>query len=98
MKYKIRFLPKFDMDVADLADILSPYPSKARRLFAEMERKIAALADNPHAHEVYHVNPKYRRIVLEGHSLFYTVDEDRAEVSIYRVIYAKRDIAKLLND
>jgi plasmid stabilization system protein ParE len=98
MKYEVAYSPQANRDIASLADILAPYPSMAGRLFQEMERKLKLLRDNPFAWPVYHANPKYRRMNLEGHALFYLVDEGRHEVKIYRVIYAKRDIAKLLED
>ena len=97
MKYKVRFLPQANHDIAGLADILTPYPQKAKRIFQEMERKIDRLTDNPLEWAVYHANPKYRRVILEDHSLYYVVDEIRCEVLIYRIIYARRDIPKLLD-
>ena len=98
MKYKVKFLPQANRDIADLADILTPYPKKAKRLFQEMERKTDRLKDNPLEWAVYHANPKYRRVILEDHSLFYVVNESHCEVQIYRIIYARRDIPKLLNE
>ena len=98
MRYKVKLLPQANRDIAGLADILTPYPNKAKRLFQEMERKIDRLKDNPLEWATYHANPKYRRMILEDHVLFYVVDEDSREVQIYRVIYSKRDILKLLDD
>jgi plasmid stabilization system protein ParE len=96
MGFKVALLPQANRDIASLADILAPYPNKAKRLFQEMERKLELLKDNPFAWPAYHANPKYRRMLLEGHALFYIVDEDRHEARVYRVIYAKKDVAKLL--
>jgi plasmid stabilization system protein ParE len=98
MKYKVAFLPQANRDIASLADILAPYPDKARRLFQEMEQKIDLLKDNPFIWAVYHQRPKYHRMNLEGHALFYIVDEGSHEVRIYRIIYAKKDISKLLGE
>ena len=98
MKCKVRFLPQANRDIVGLADILTSYPQKAKRLLGEMERKIDRLKENPLKWAVYHANPKYRRVILEDHSLFYVVDEGNREVQIYRIIYARRDIPKLLDD
>ncbi|MDR1571898.1 MAG: type II toxin-antitoxin system RelE/ParE family toxin [Clostridiales Family XIII bacterium] len=98
MKYKVIFLPGANRDIASLADVLTPYPNRARRIFQEMERKLEQLKDNPFMWTTYHANPKYRRINLEDHALFYVVGEDSHEVRIYRVIYAKRDIPTLLDE
>jgi plasmid stabilization system protein ParE len=98
MVYKVKLLPRANRDISNLADVLAPYPNKAKRLFQEMERKLDALKDNPFAWPIYHANPNYRRMLLEGHALFYIVDEDRHEAKVYRVIYEKRDIPRLLED
>jgi plasmid stabilization system protein ParE len=95
MSYKIRILPQARHDIANLADILSPYPNKAKRLFQEMERKIKLLEKTPYAYPVYHASPEYRRMNLEGHALFYIVDEENHEARIYRVIYARRNFSEL---
>jgi plasmid stabilization system protein ParE len=98
MRYKVRLLPQANRDIAILADILAPHPHKAARLFQEMERKLELLKDNPLICPAYHASPAYRRMNLEGHALFYIVDDDKCEVKVYRVIYAKRDIDSLLED
>ena len=98
MRYKVRYLPQFNRDIVGIANALAQYPSKAGRIFQEMERKIERIEENPLIWPTYHANPKYRRMNLESHALFYTVDEDRQEVGIYRVIYAKRNISKLLDE
>ena len=96
MKYNIILSSYAVRDLAILADILSPHPNKARRLFKEMENKLDLLDDNPFMYPAFHANPKYRRMNLEDHALFYTVDEQKRKINIYRVIYVKRDIEKLL--
>jgi len=98
MKYRALPSSYAARDLAILANILAPHPGKARRLFKEMEHKLDLLEDNPHMWPVYHANPKYRRMNLEDHALFYTIDEAKREVNIYRVIYARRDIERLLGE
>ena len=98
MKYSVILSSYANRDIASLADILALHPNKARRLFKEMEQKLDLIKDNPFAYQKYPANPKYRRMVLEGHALFYTVNESKREVCVYRVIYSKRDISKLLDD
>jgi len=52
------------------------------------------LEDMPYMWPEYQLKPEYRRMVLEDHLLFYTVDEDERKVKIYRVLYSKMDIRK----
>jgi plasmid stabilization system protein ParE len=98
MKHKVKYLPQANRDLITIADTLTDFPKKAVRLFREMERKLKALEKSPYSCQVYPANPEYRRMVLEGHILFYKVDDEKREVKIYRVIYAKRDISNLLED
>ena len=97
MKYRVILSSYATRDLAILADILSPHPNKAKGLFKEMEHKLDLLEENPYMCTAYHANTKYRRMNLKDHVLFYTVDDTKREINIYRVIYAKRDIEELLS-
>lgn len=92
MKYKVSYLPIADSDIIRIDAALSDYPSKAKRLFQEIESKVADLEDMPYMWPVYHLKPEYRCMVLEDHLLFYKVDEDDHKVRIYRVLYSKMNI------
>jgi len=81
----------------ELADVLAPYPNKAKRLFKEIERKLDLLEDNPYMYPVYHANPKYRRMNLEGHTLLYSVNDTEHEIKICYIMYSQRDIERLIN-
>jgi plasmid stabilization system protein ParE len=94
MKYKVKYLPVADRDILRISDALLDYPNKAKRIFKEMEEKLVLLEDMPYMWPVYQVKPKYRRMVLEDHLLFYFVDEDEREVKVFRVLYDKMDIAR----
>ena len=95
MRYNLVFTEQFNQDVAALYEALAEYPSMAKRIFQEMERKLEGLKDNPFMWPTFH-GSKYRRINLEGNALFYTVDEHEHEVRLYHLYYAKRDLLKLL--
>jgi plasmid stabilization system protein ParE len=97
-KYRVQFLPTADRDLDVITNALAAYPRKAERLFQEMRRKLERLKSNPFMWPVYDANPKYRRVLLEGHSLFYKVDETEHKVVVYYIYYAKRDIENLLKD
>jgi plasmid stabilization system protein ParE len=78
------------MDIIRIDEALSDYPSKATRIFQEMDRKVTDLEDMPYMWPVYHAKPEYRKMILEDHLLFYKVDEDDHKVRIYRVLYDKK--------
>ena len=93
MKYNVVYLPIANRDIIRISEALSEYPGKAKRLFQELERKIALLGSLPYMWPEYQAKPEYRRMVLEDHLLFYSVDESEQKVRIYRVLYSKMDIA-----
>ena len=94
MKYDVVYLPIAKLDIINISEALSEYPSKAKRLFQELEKKIALLENLPYMWPEYHARPEYRRMVLEDHLLFYAVDEDNRKIKVYRVLYSKIDILK----
>ena len=95
MRYKLKYTAYFNRDAAKLEKALKEHSNMSRRIFQEMERKIEGLKDNPFAYPVFRES-KYRRVNLEGHALFYTVDEARREVKLYYLFYAKMDIERRL--
>jgi plasmid stabilization system protein ParE len=98
MKYRVRHTPQANRETVAIAKALTSYPSMGKRNFQEMERKLKGLEDNPFAWPTYHANPKYRRMNIERHSIFYVVDEAKHEVIICHIYYTKRDLSQLLED
>ena len=96
MKYKPIYLPAANLDIIRIDEALSSYPSKASRIFREIEEKVGQLEDMPYMWPVYQAKPKYRRMVIEDYLLFYIVDEDIHKVRIYRILYSKMDIPEHL--
>ena len=94
MKYKVIYLPIAGRDIVRINDALADYPNKAKRLFQEIERKLKLLEDMPYSWPAYQIKPEYRQMILEGHLLFYVVDENEHKVKVYRVLYGKMDIPK----
>jgi plasmid stabilization system protein ParE len=95
MKYNLKYTSHFNRDLVKLERALKEHPNMSRRIFQEIERKIKGLKDNPFAYPVFYES-KYRRVNLEGHAMFYTVDEVKREVRLYHLYYAKMDIEKRL--
>jgi plasmid stabilization system protein ParE len=94
MKYKVEYLSIADRDIVTMSEALADYPNKARRIFQEMEKKLILLEDMPYMWPVYQCKPEYRKMVLEDHLLFYTIDEVEHRVKVYRILYDKMDIPK----
>lgn len=96
MKYEAVYLPAANRDILKINEALISFPGKAKRLFQEIEKKVIMLEDLPYMWPEYHAKPEYRRMVLEDHLLFYVVDENERKIKIYRVLYGKMDISKLI--
>jgi len=96
MRFKVEYLSIADRDILAISDALAEYPNKAKRIFKEMEEKLNLLEDMPYMWPTYQLKPEYRRMVLEDHLLFYIVDDVEYRVKVYRILYNKMDIPKLM--
>jgi len=96
MKYRVIYLPIANRDIIRIDEALVDYPSKAKRLFQEMDSKVADLEKMPYMWPAYSLKPEYRRIILEDHLLFYKVDEDEHRVKVHRILYDKMNIPEYL--
>ena len=96
MKYTVKYLPSLAKDIHRISEALNKYPAKARRLMKEMDEKLLKLETMPKMWPVFHEIPKYRRMVLEDHLLFYRVDDKRREVKACRIFYHRADAARHL--
>ena len=96
MRYELKYLPAAKRDIACLAEILKPHKQLGARFFRELEQKLELLRDNPLMYPVFHPKPKYRCMNLKNHVLLYTVDEQQQEIQVYRIIYARRDVERLV--
>jgi plasmid stabilization system protein ParE len=96
MKFETVYLPIANRDIIRIDDALIEYPNKAKRIFQEMDSKVADLEEMPYMWPVYQANPAYRRMIIEDHLLFYKVDEDEHKISIYRILFDKMNILEHL--
>jgi len=96
MKYDVVYLPIANRDILRIDDALIDYPNKAKRIFQEMETKVADLEEMPYMWPVYQAKPEYRRMIIEDHLVFYKVDEVEYKVRIFRILYDKMNIPEYL--
>ena len=81
INYRVKYLPSLARDIHRISEALEKHLAKAERLFQEMDEKTLKLEDIPLC-PILHARSKYRKMVLEDHLLFYTVDTDRYEVKL----------------
>lgn len=101
--YKIEYLPAAMKDLVEIATYIGVEPDNpgaADRLAEDISESVSAAAEQPYMYHLYiPIKPlthEYRKIVVGNYDIFYWVDETDKKVTIARVIYAGRDIKRLL--
>ena len=75
--------------------------SAANRLMDKIEQNFLRLEQNPYSCVEVHIKPHnevYRKLVIDNYIALYEVDEKYKQVVIYRVVYARMDYLKLMED
>lgn len=101
--YKIVYLPLAKTDIQNILNYISDVlgvPNSALNLLEKFEKSISYLQDFPYSHSIYStkrtLKNKYRFIPVKNYIIFYNVIENKKTVEISRVIYAKRNLEKLI--
>ena len=93
MSFSILFMPDADRDMDDIEDYLSQfYASTVRNFFAKLKRQTTSLETMPYMYPAYDADTYFRRMVIDDHLLFYSVNEKRNLVVIHRIFHSKRDV------
>ncbi len=106
-KYKLRFLPLFEWDLAEIADYITNHlknPQAANELVDEVEKTISERLACPESFEPY-PSVKYRkylyyRIYVKNFIIYYVVIDDESVnfkiMEVRRILYNKRDKRQLV--
>ena len=101
--YKIRYLPVARQDMVEIAGYVAQAlhnPAAAEHLAVELVEAADTLSAFPYANPVYlPIRPllhEYRKLLVRNHLLLYWVDEGAKQVTIARVLYARRNYGELL--
>ena len=103
MAYQLTFLPVARRDMTDIVRYISREllnPTAAGALAAQMIEAAEGLCDFPYANTIHQtIKPlkhEYRKLVVKNYVMFYWVDERDKLITVTRVMYGRRDYAKLL--
>ena len=98
MFYNLEYLPVARRDILEIAKYISrklENPMAAERLVTAMIEKGERLREMPYLNPVYTpIRPlryEYRKVKVKNYLMFYHVDEQEKNITVARVIYAKRD-------
>ena len=101
--YKLEYLPVAQRDMVESVRYISSAlqnPAAADRLAMELVNAAESVLTFPYALPAYQpIRPlkrEYRKILVQNFLMFYWVDEKKKLVTVARVVYAKRDISRLL--
>lgn len=103
MNYQVGYLPAARQDLVEIVRYISGdlnNPNAAQCLAEKLTRAVETLEEFPYAHAAYTplrpLKHEYRKLLVESYLVFYWVDEQAKQVTVARVIYARRDYKKLL--
>lgn len=101
--YKLEYLPVAQRDMVEIVRYISgelQNPTAAARLARELVNAAESVLTFPYALPSYQpirsLKREYRKILVQNFLMFYWVDEEKKLVTVVRVVYAKRDVARLL--
>ena len=101
--YKLEYLPVAQRDMVEIVRYISgelQNPTAAARLAMELVNAVESVLTFPYALPAYQpirsLKREYRKILVQNFLMFYWVDEEKKLVTVARVVYAKRDISRLL--
>ena len=104
MAYNVRIMKKAEQDLFDIVTyfIDELYNQKAAdSLLEEFLKEKENIADNPYMYPlsndlVLQSEGYHRFLFKKNYIALYLIDDDKKEVSIMRIFYAKRDYANLI--
>ena len=101
--YQLEYLPIAKQDMIGIARYISHElcnPAAAEKLSQEMIESADKLTAFPYVNSIHPtVKPlkhEYRKLLVQNYIMFYWIDEPTKQLTIARVIYARRDYEKLL--
>ena len=100
--YKLEFLPAAQQDMVEIVRYISIElcnPTAAERLAKELIAAADGIQAFPYANPQYlplrPLTYEYRKLLVRNYLLFYRVDEKNKQVTVTRVLYARRDYNRL---
>ena len=101
--YKLEYLPVAQRDMVEIVRYIGgelQNPTAAARLAMELVNAAESVLTFPYALPSYQpirsLKREYRKILVQNFLMFYWVDEEKKLGTVARVVYAKRDISRLL--
>ena len=101
--YNVEYLPLARQDMVEIVTYIARElhnPAAAERITEQLIQAGDGLRDFPYAQPAYTplrpLKHEYRKLLVENYMMLYWVTETEKRVTIARVVYARRNYAKLL--
>ncbi|MCM1545531.1 MAG: type II toxin-antitoxin system RelE/ParE family toxin [Clostridiales bacterium] len=101
--YEINYRPEAQADLIDTVRYISgklKNTTAVQKIAKDIKTAIEELANDPHIYPVYFplqpLKHEYRKFVIDNYIIFYTVEEREKVVTVFRVIYGKRNLTQQL--
>ena len=101
--YSVEYLPIARQDMVEIVLYIARElrnPAAAERIAVRMVEAGESLREFPYAQPAYAplrpLKHEYRKLLVENYMMLYWVTESEKRVTIARVVYARRNYAKLL--
>ena len=101
--YNVEYLPLAVQDMVEIVVYITQElnnPAAAERIAEQLTKAGEILQDFPYAQPAYTplrpLKHEYRKLLIENYMMLYWVSETEKRVTIARVVYARRNYAKLL--
>lgn len=101
MAYNVRIMEKAEQDLSDIVTYFTDKLKAADSLLEEFLKEKENIADNPYMYLlsndlVLQVEGFHRFLFKKNYIALYLINDDKKEVSIMRIFYAKRDYGNLI--
>ncbi len=101
--YSVEYMPLAVQDMVEIVVYITRElnnPAAAERIAERLTEAGESLRDFPYAQPAYMplrpLKHEYRKLLVENYMILYWVTETEKRVTIARVVYARRNYAKLL--
>ena len=101
--YNVEYLPLARQDMVEIATYIArelQNPAAAERIAEQLVQAGDGLRNFPYAAPAYQplrpLKHEYRKLLVENYMMLYWVTETEKRVTIARVVYARRNYARLL--
>ena len=105
MTFEVEFSEQGKSDLDEIIRYISEEllsPQAAQKFYSAVNEKLVLLQSFPYLYPLYHddrlVDEDFHFVTIGNYLMFYIVDDDKAIVSIARILYGRRNILNVIEE